>query len=178
MTTVRSLYDEKAIYVQFICDDTHIYADHTEINSSVCLDSCVEFFAMPEPDKNSRYFNLEINCCGTFLLGWGRNIQEISSAFVDPKLSTKYLKIATSVQGATKEESPQDNGWWVAASIPFELISELSGRQIQPISGPKWRANFYRCGGKTDQQYACWSWIDHPKPDYHRPEFFGELVFD
>ena len=103
-TTVRLLYDEKALYVQFLCADDTIYAERTQINSSVCTDSCVEFFAMPAPELDDRYFNLEINCAGTFLLGWGRNVQEILAGFVDPELSTKYLKIATSVEGPKKQE--------------------------------------------------------------------------
>ena len=177
-TTVRMLYDERAVYVQFLCDDKHIYADHTEVNSSVCRDSCVEFFAQPIPQVDQRYFNLEINCCGNFFLGWGKNVQEISSHFVDPELSSKYLKIAASVAGPTKQESPEDNGWSVVVEIPFELLSWLSGRKIQPTSGTIWRANFYRCGGKMDPQYACWNRVDTPSPDYHCPEFFGELVFD
>lgn len=177
-TTVRLLYDEKALYVQFLCADDTIYAERTEINSAVCTDSCVEFFAMPAPELDDRYFNLEINCAGTFLLGWGRNVQEIEAGFVDPELSTKYLKIAASVEGPQKEESPQDNGWWVTVAIPFELISQVSCREIQPSSGTTWRANFYRCGGKTNQQYACWNRIDTPRPDFHRPEFFGQLIFE
>jgi len=177
-TTVRLLYDERAVYVQFLCDDKYIYAEHTEINSSVCQDSCVEFFAMPEPDGEGRYFNLEVNCCGNFLLGWGKNRQEITSNFVDPKLSTEYLKIAASVAGPKKEEAAEDNGWSVAVEIQFELLSRLSSRKIQPTRGTIWRANFYRCGGKTNQQYACWNWVDTPNPDYHRPEFFGKLVFE
>ena len=177
-TKAHMLYDESAIYVQFLCDDKHIYADHTEVNSSVCQDSCVEFFAQPIPQVDKRYFNLEINCCGNFLLGWGKNIEEISGNFVDPELSTAHLKIAASVPGPTKQESPEDDGWSVAVEIPFELLSQLSGRQIQPTRGTIWRANFYRCGGRTNQQYACWNHIGTPVPDYHQPEFFGELVFD
>ena len=177
-TMVRMLYDERAVYVQFLCEDKHIYADHTEVNSSVCQDSCIEFFATPWAENDEGYFNLEINCCGNFLLGWGKNVKEISANFVDPELSTAYLKIAASEPGPTKQESAKDDGWWVAVEIPFELLSKLSGRQIKPTDGTIWRANFYRCGGKTDPQYACWNWVDTPSPDYHRPEFFGELVFE
>ena len=177
-TATRLLYDERAIYVQFLCYDKHIYADRTEINSSVCQDSCLEFFAQPIPRVDQRYFNLEINYCGNFLLGWGKNIKEISGNFVAAELSSKYLKIAASEPGPTKQESPEDNGWSVAVNIPFELLSQLSDRQIKPTSGTVWRANFYRCGGRTNQQYACWNRVDTPSPDYHRPEFFGELVFD
>ena len=177
-TTVRMLYDERAVYVQFLCEDKHIYADHAEVNSAVCIDSCVEFFAQPAPQVDQRYFNLEINCCGNFLLGWGKNIKDISGNFVDPELSRKYLNISASVPGPRKQESPEDDGWWVAVEIPFELLSKLSGRKIEPTSDTIWRANFYRCGGKTDPQYACWNWVDTPRPDYHRPEFFGELAFE
>ena len=177
-TTVRMLYDERAVYVQFLCEDKHIYADHTEVNSSVCIDSCVEFFAKPLPRDNERYFNLEVNCCGNFLLGWGRNIKDIAGTFVAPELSTSYLKIASSEPGPRKAESPEDNGWWMAAKIPFELINQISGDEIRPVSGTVWRANFYRCGGQTDPQYACWNLVGTPNPDYHQPEFFGELVFE
>ena len=178
-TTGRMLYDDTGICIQFICEDKHIYADHTEINSSVCEDSCVECFAMPEPAGDRRYFNLEINCCGNYLLGWGEGLEEISAAFVDPAICGGHLRIASSIEGPTKEESPGDDGWWVAAAVPYELIDRISGRRIRrPVSGTVWLANFYRCGGKTSDQYACWSPIDWPAPDFHRPEFFGALDFD
>ena len=179
-TRVRLLYAAAAIYLQFLCDDRHSYADHTEINSAVCEDSCVEFFAMPDPAGEKRYFNLEINCCGTYLLGCGRGREEICAAFVDPAVSLRHLKIAASVSGRTKEESPDDDGWWVAAMVPFALVSEIICRPIKPTSGSIWRANFYRCGGRIDPQHACWSTVDataHPQPDFHRPEYFGELHF-
>ena len=177
-TTVRLLFDQRAIHVQFLCEGKHIYADQTEINSAVCRDSCVEFFAQPALQTDQRYFNLEINCCGNFLLGWGINKQEIAWNFVEPQLSSKYLRIASSITAPTKQESLKDNGWWVAAEIPFELLSQLSGREIQLSSGSTWRANFYRCGGRTNQQYACWNRVGTANPDYHQPEFFGELVFE
>ena len=178
LTTVRMLYDDEAVYIQFSCEDESIYAVHSEVNSEVWADSCVEFFAMPNPDNDDRYFNAEFNCIGAFLFGWGRNLQENCFPPVEPEITTRHLEISASVPGPVKEESTQDDGWWVAARIPFELISELSGSRVQPASGTKWRANFYRCGGKTNIQYACWNWIDTPKPDYHRPEFFGEIVFE
>ena len=39
------------------------------------------------------------------------------------------------------------------------------------------RANFYKCGDKTAHpHYLSWSPIHTEKPDFHRPEFFGELI--
>ena len=87
------------------------------------------------------------------------------------------IRIATSVPGPTKRESADDDGWWVVAVLPFDLLSEFTGRTVRPTAGDLWLANLYRCGGKTDPQYACWNPIDLPHPDFHCLKFFGELHF-
>jgi hypothetical protein len=39
------------------------------------------------------------------------------------------------------------------------------------------RANFYKCGDLTAHpHFLSWNPIDLPKPDFHRPEFFGTLT--
>ena len=65
-TAVRLLYDDDALYTQFHCRDRHISAERTELNSTVCLDSCVELFATVDPKAGPDYFNLEMNCCGVW----------------------------------------------------------------------------------------------------------------
>jgi hypothetical protein len=174
-TSVALQYDDKAIYTLFVCEDKHIYAVTALPNGPVCLDSCVEFFATPEPRKGPDYFNFEANCCGSMLLGWGaeRNGRKLAGADV-----FKQIKIVTSIPGPTRGETPGDDGWWLAVAIPFKAIDLLSGRKIAPKSGDEWLANFFRCGGKTDDQYAVWNPIVTEKPDYHRPEQFGRLIFE
>jgi hypothetical protein len=40
------------------------------------------------------------------------------------------------------------------------------------------RANFYKCGDKTKRaHFLSWNPIDIAKPDFHRPDFFGEITF-
>ncbi|MDY7009218.1 MAG: carbohydrate-binding family 9-like protein, partial [Planctomycetota bacterium] len=92
------------------------------------------------------------------------------SSLVGVGMDVCTLIVSTSSSG--------DDGWWLAAAIPFAVISQIAGRKIAPKSGTHWRANFYRCGGKTDPQAACWNPIDLPEQDYHRPEFFGNLSFE
>ena len=173
-TRARVLYDDDAIYLQFQCDDEHVSAQVVDLNGRVCDDSCVEFFANVDPDGGSSYLNLEINCCGTMLMGFGHGRND--RTLISPDLAG-HIEIVTSVPAETKEESPDDTGWWVAAAVPFNRISEFAGQEVRPQSGAVWRTNFYRCGGRTDPQHACWNPIDWPTPDYHRPEFFGELRF-
>jgi len=174
-TSVRLLYDDTAIYLLFVCDDTHISSQTTELNGNVCLDSCVEFFATINPEKGPHYFNFEANCCGMIHLGWGpdRNNRKL----IAPELA-KGIQVATSVPGPTKEESADDKGWWLAAAIPFSVIAEHSGEKVEPKAGTVWRCNFYRCGGKTNQQYITWNPVASPTPDFHRPDSFGTLKFE
>ena len=173
-TAVRILSSSSKLYVQFRCRDRHIFSRETRLNGDVYLDSCVELFAMPQPGEGAGYFNLEINCCGCMHLGWGpgRDGRRLAT----PEIASQ-IRIATSVAGPTKDESPDDRAWWVAVALPYRALSDLADMKVPPRRRGVWRANLYRCGGRTDDQYAVWNAIDWPHPDYHRPEFFGELRF-
>jgi hypothetical protein len=166
----RVLYDDRALWLQFLCEDKHISAEVTETNGPVSKDSCVEFFATIEPDRGSDYFNIEVNCCGTRLMKWG--VERNGRKLITPELARR-IEVVTSIPGPTKAESPSDDGWWVAYAIPWDLLSEFTGRPVAPTPGTRWRANFYRCGGKTDRQNACWN----PTQDYHGPQWFGDVRF-
>jgi hypothetical protein len=115
-----------------------------------------------------------MNCCGTVHVGLGDRREGRRN--ITPELAGR-IKLKASVPGPTKDESPYDNGWWIAAALPFEMLSEFAGQKVKPASGTAWRANFYRCGGKTDGQFGCWNFIPWKQPDFHRPEFFGDLLF-
>ena len=174
-TTVRLLYDQEVIYTQFRCRDRHIHCSTTHLNGPVCEDSCVEFFASTQPQAQPDYFNLEINCCGVPHLGFGPSIKD--RRLISPALAGR-IRIAASVPGPTRDESETDRRtWWVAVAVPFDVLSEMTGRRVQPRSGDVWRANFYRCGGNTNSQFACWNWIGSHEPDFHTPEFFGRIYF-
>jgi hypothetical protein len=171
----RALYDERALYLQYQVEDAHIASSVTTLNGDVYEDSCVEFFAAPHPDRSLAYFNLEVNACGTFLLRYGPPDGE--RPYVTPALADR-LRVDTPFEGATKAESDSDDGWWVAVELPFAMLSEFTDTTVAPDAGDEWRANFYRCGGETDPQFAAWNPIDAPQPDFHRPEQFGRLRFE
>ncbi len=174
-TTAAVLYDERAVYLLFICADKHIHAVETRPNGDVYKDSCVEFFIAFESEGAGGHLNFEANCCGTVHMGFGAGRGARSLA---PTEVLDAVKVKTSIPTPTKDESPTDDGWWLAAKIPFAAISEMAGQKVAPKPGDAWRVNFYRCGGKTDPQYAAWNRIDWSEPDFHRPEFFGTLTFE
>ena len=64
-------------------------------------------------------------------------------------------------------------GWQTAICIPFGLIGMDGGNLPENI-----RANFYKCGDKTAHpHFLSWNPVEVPHPDFHRPEFFGKLIF-
>jgi hypothetical protein len=87
------------------------------------------------------------------------------------------IGIWTSLSDETKKESADDQEWSVHIELPFDLLQEFTGMP-KPGPGTVWKANFFRCGGKTDPQCAAWADIQTPQPDYHRPEFFQEIKFE
>ena len=50
-TVAKMLWDDRNLYVAFLCEDAHIWAEHTERGSSVWKDDTVEVFTAPNPDR-------------------------------------------------------------------------------------------------------------------------------
>jgi len=171
-TQVRISANNKTLFIQFIAQDNYSYAKQTELNNmQVCEDSCVEFFFSPSGILGSSYVNLEVNCCGTLHLAYGTGRE--SRQFISLEAAS-LIQCKTSIASPVKFESENDKEWTVEIALPFAAIEKMTG---ESVNKEKWFANVYRCGGRTEPQYAVWHDIDSPEPDYHRPEKFAELVF-
>lgn len=105
--SVRALYDQDALYLQYRVEDEHIVGNVTSLNGPVYQDSAVECFAAPLP-TDSRYFNFEVNCVGTVHLGWGPD--RTSREHVDPEVADA-IRVRTSEDGPVKEPDPDDRRW-------------------------------------------------------------------
>ncbi len=170
----RLLHNSTHLFAEFYCEDTHISSRVIELNGMVSGDSCVELFACPDPEHSRAYFNIEINATGTLLLAYGSD--RYDRRYIDFDYA-KDIKIWRSIQGLLKDESPDDRDWRVIASMPYASLSAVAGRDIAPREGARWTGNFHRCGGRTNPQHACWAPISTPMPDFHQPDFFGDLLF-
>ena len=59
---------------------------------------------------------------------------------------------------------------------PSEALKLIFGER-QPVFPQTLRANFYKCADKTKRpHFVSWRPIDLPKPDFHCPQFFGEIT--
>lgn len=161
----RMACSDKAIAVMFEVEENHIRAAAMENNGPVWEDSCVEFFIMTPDGKH--YVNFEMNCVGTFL-GALRTSRHDPAHFDEEKLNT--ARHFTSLPHEPIDSRAEGQSWWAIEVIPFELI----GYKEKPAS---LRANLYKCGDKCDNvHFLSWSPIGLPSPDFHCPDFFGEIV--
>lgn len=159
-TEVKLLYTGEAIYVNFKTDERPLLATRTERNSDVCNDSCMEFFI--KPGKNfEEYMNFEVNPIGTMLLS--KRFDRYRTHHVD--VDDSIFEIRSVI---TKKY------WNLYYKIPFSFLKSEYGSFDDVMYG-----NFYKCSGNPDiEHYASWNLVETPKPDFHRPEFFGELIFE
>ena len=155
-----------ALVVDFRVSGLDLRAQNMEDNGRQWEDSCVEVF-IKDPNK-ADYYNFEINALGKVLACYGP-VREGRTRRPQEQMK-KILRFAHLEGGPLEKEGIQS--WRVGVVIPFELIGVDPGNLPHSI-----RANFYKCGDKTAHpHYLSWSPIDTPKPDFHRPEFFGELL--
>lgn len=142
-------------------------SQNLEDNGRVWEDSCCEFF-VSDGSGNGTYWNFELNCVGTLLNGNGSG--RTGRVLRDPS-ELKAVKRFSTLPRKQVELSGKIFGWSAGLVIPFEMIG------INPDKLPKsLRANFYKCGDLTAHtHFLSWSPIGLPKPDFHRPEFFGEI---
>lgn len=137
-------------------------------NGPVWEDSCCEFFVSDPADGT--YYNFETNCIGT-LLASKRRSRNDADMFTSKELD-RVLRYS-SLEKKSYDSKDKIFCWSIAICIPFDLIGIDSGNLPESI-----RANFYKCGDMTAHpHFLSWNRIDVPSPDFHRPEFFGELLF-
>jgi len=170
-TTVRLLYNTAGIFLRFDVRDRYVRSVHTRYQDPVSQDSCVEWFVEPEPDGG--YYNFEINCGGTLLLGY--HPPGLPAVSLSEEESRK-IRLHASLPPVTNPEIATPVDWTVAFFVPFTFFDN-NPRQGNGPQGQTWRANFYKCGSATSHpHWASWSPIGE-KLSFHQPESFGDLIF-
>jgi len=168
LTTVYLGRDASAIYLYFQVHGNCLRAVHTQDNQPVHEDSCVEFFVQLPDDPY--YYNFEFNCIGTCKAAKHFRTREQ----VEDLSLLQLQQIRRWPSLGTKPFNEIDGlfSWDLCVAIPYPIIG-IKGSQLPE----KLRANFYKCADATEQpHYVSWSPIQAEKPDFHRPESFGELL--
>lgn len=158
-------YDQNGIYLHYDIDEEFVKGEFIRPNENIWEDSCVEFFV--SFDGRKTYYNLEFNVLGTGLIGYGT--AEKSSR---NRLSAEEI-LTVDATSQIKTVNGRKN-WKQILIIPFALF----GLTIADIEGKTLAANFYKCGdGLPNPHFLAWNTIKNSKPNFHLPEFFGEIIF-
>lgn len=164
-------HDGERVHLRYRVREQHVRAHAWQPNGEVWKDSCVEFFVMPNPDDGI-YYNFEFNCIGAIRLSAGKARKGRTPS--EPSLLTR-IEVAGTMGREPFEEQHGDLRWSLDVSIPKTAFYLHT---LPDLSGLRARANFYKCGDElTVPHFVSWLPIVAPAPDFHRPEFFGEVVF-
>ena len=167
--TVEVSNDHEALYLHWHVKGEQVRAVTTEDQGPVWEDSCVEFFCQVPGDKH--YYNFECNCIGSMVasrrLGRAEDVQPLSAE------EMAQIERRCTFKREAFEEKDGLFEWEVEEVIPLKLIF----REKKPAFPQVLKANFYKCADKTKKpHFVSWQPIALPKPDFHCPAFFGELI--
>jgi len=158
------------IWIKFYVKEKNILAQETRTNGDVYKDSTVEFFI--SVDKKN-YYNFEFNCIGTIHIGYGPGRGNRTP--ITPEIAEK-IEITSSLGKQPFAEKQGFFEWEMMIRIPLVTFEH---DKLKTFNGLKAAANFYKCGDETsDPHFITWNPIKTETPDYHRPEFFGDLDFE
>lgn len=166
----RIAYTDNAILLHFRVKEESVRAVAPHDNGAVWEDACVEFFSVPDGD--GVYYNMECNCAGTLLVAAGKERENRTYA---PQEVLDGVDRWSSLGRGVFGEKVGECCWEVALVIPFATFFMHA---IDSLEGKRIPANFYKCGDKLrTPHFLSWNKIEIEKPDFHRPDFFGELHF-
>jgi hypothetical protein len=163
-------HTETEIWLKYYVNEKYVRAVETRINGEVYMDSCVEFFISPDGEN---YYNFEFSCIGTTHLAFGPG--RGNRKFVDPAIVEK-IEIESSLGRKPFDNKSGNFEWEMMIRIPLECFQYS---KITSLKGLKATANFYKCGdGTPEPHFVTWNPVGTENPDYHRPEFFGKVLFE
>ena len=172
----RMAYSTSEIYLQYRVKEQCVRATYGQDNgSSPYKDSCLEFFCVPDEEDGS-YYNLEMNCIaiGTFA---GGKVRTERTHYGDDVLSQIRRESTLGNEPfGVKESEGEPFEYTLTIALPVKLFS-LS--DVKPLKGRTIKANFYKCGDDMpNPHYFSWNPIKTEKPNFHKPEFFGNVHFE
>lgn len=174
-TKLRLWYDDEAIYLGWVCEDSDIQGTFTQRDSKLLEEEeVVEFFVAPT--TLTRYFEFQWNPVGGIFDATIENDLDrrgVSKAFRgDPTFTAKGMKSAVKVDGTVGQSSDRDNLWKVEVRLPFADLGLTT-----PKANTVWRVNFHRYNRGQGHPTELLSWSPTLCPSFHQPGRFGTLQF-
>ena len=159
-----------SLYLKFKISEFNIRALYLNDQEPVWEDSCVEFFC--KKPQSDTYMNFEFNCIGTCVATTRKGRDKDVVPFSENQM--KQIDRFPILYRQTFREKEGPGYWELTVRIPFELLGIDSDNLPEKLLG-----NFYKCAdGTSSPHYVSWNPIATEQPDFHQPDFFGDLMFE
>ncbi len=159
----------EGLTLRLYCGEESPKAAITQPDGDIYTDSCLEFFCNFAPEKDSRYVNFEVNALGTMhcAIGSGRH----GRRFVRDMVGEEQMPAVRCGRDGAH--------WWVQFTVTEALVQQLYGKDTVLRPGSALKGNFYKSGECCDPvHFLLWRPVDTQTPDYHRPEYFGDIIIE
>ena len=158
----------EAILLNYRINESDIKAVCNRDNGRIWEDSCVEFFISFD---DGIYYNIECNCIGKILIAKG--------AGKEGRIPLPDALLKRVARWSSLGDRPIETGsgdWEISLIIPKELFYPEITDTFDRV---KARGNFYKCGDcLPTPHFLSWNPIQCETPNFHRPDFFGQLLFE
>lgn len=154
------------IVLHYAVEEEYVKAQYIRPNESVWEDSCVEFFI--SFDNKKQYYNFEFNVLGTGLIGFGSSDKD-TRVRLEPAVIEEVSTLTTVVNNKGVKT------WAIVLLIPVTIFENIG---LKSFDGIKADVNFYKCGDALPTpHFISWNKINHATPNFHLPEYFGQVEF-
>ena len=202
-TRLKMAWDDRYLHVRAEMEEPHLWGTITRKNEVIFQDNDFEIFIDPDGD-GLNYYEFEMNVLGTI---WELSLPRPYSQGGEPVLGCNIEGLVSKVvaDGTINDASDEDRGWEAHVSIPWEGLAPYRGGNAgPPAPGERWRINFSRVQWRhevVDGRYVRvppigfdpgaglnpeeqlhpednWVWSPQGVINMHRPDRWGEVVFE
>jgi hypothetical protein len=171
-TRVMTSYDDRMLYVAFVCNDPDIWTNYTQRDEHLWEEEAVEVFIEVD-DIPDTYVEIEVSPANVLFDSYIVDPEEINiqatAAFDIPGIRT-----AVNVAGTLNMRDDTDNSWTVEVAIPYRDL--ITDRKKNVDTNSEIKINFYRLDKNKGMDSAGYAWSP-TTGRFHKPSVFGELRF-
>lgn len=167
LCSVRLAWCERGLLVHYFVRGLDLRTLSTGDGHYVHEDSCVECFVQLK--RGEAYTNFEFNASGVCYAS-----HHTTPSQSEPLTADEYRRITrwATHMGERIDGAEGMHCWELSALLPWEVMGGREGVAPERLWG-----NLYKCAdGTPHPHYLSWAPIDEPRPAFHRPAFFGELI--
>ncbi|GAB4537585.1 MAG: hypothetical protein Tsb0020_52110 [Haliangiales bacterium] len=171
-TRAKAVWSPQGLYLLFELENAGLASDRsrptTEEHRELYKEDCVEIFLVPDPDRLTHYYEIEVGPYGHWFdleIDRERERQPGKSRAA----SIRDLDWSSGLEVATQRDPAARTATIEVALTGPAITQVLRAGAILPLG-------LYRIEGTAPKRYLAWSPPRTPKPKFHVPQAFGQLV--